>query len=111
MNTPASPVRQSATPTRITTDVLLVGAGVMSATLGSLLKTLQQAKVGTMAIDVWIDRDNLLRKSVQKFSTAQGPSTVTMVVNAYDVPVDVTAPPKSEVADLAQLSQQGGLVG
>ncbi|WP_235492861.1 malate dehydrogenase (quinone) [Aeromicrobium sp. Leaf245] len=41
MNTPASPVRQSATPTRITTDVLLVGAGVMSATLGSLLKTLQ----------------------------------------------------------------------
>ena len=33
--------RQSAVPGRVTTDVLLVGAGVMSATLGSLLRTLQ----------------------------------------------------------------------
>ena len=33
--------RQSATPGRITTDVLLVGGGIMSATLGTLLKSLQ----------------------------------------------------------------------
>lgn len=38
-NVPAT--RPSAAPGRITTDVLLVGAGVMSATLGTLLKTLQ----------------------------------------------------------------------
>lgn len=33
--------RRSASPGRVTTDVLLVGAGVMSATLGSLLRTLE----------------------------------------------------------------------
>ena len=38
-NVPAT--RPSSTPGRITTDVLLVGAGVMSATLGALLKQLQ----------------------------------------------------------------------
>lgn len=41
MNTLAPSTRPSGTPDRITTDVLLVGAGVMSATLGSLLKSLQ----------------------------------------------------------------------
>ena len=38
-NVPA--VRPSSGPERITTDVLLVGAGIMSATLGALLKTLE----------------------------------------------------------------------
>ena len=38
---PVPATRTSGAPHRITTDVLLVGAGVMSATLGSLLKTLQ----------------------------------------------------------------------
>ncbi len=41
MNSPTPATRPSATPERITTDVLLVGAGIMSATLGSLLKSLQ----------------------------------------------------------------------
>ena len=41
MNTLAPSTRPSGTPDRIATDVLLVGAGVMSATLGSLLKSLQ----------------------------------------------------------------------
>ncbi len=40
MNTLAPSARPS-TPDRITTDVLLVGAGIMSATLGSLLRSLQ----------------------------------------------------------------------
>lgn len=38
-NLPARP--QSVAPARITTDVLLVGAGIMSATLGTLIKTLE----------------------------------------------------------------------
>ncbi|RYJ06973.1 MAG: malate dehydrogenase (quinone) [Actinomycetales bacterium] len=38
-NVPAA--RPFATPERITTDVLLVGAGIMSATLGAMLKTLE----------------------------------------------------------------------
>lgn len=33
--------RRSAVPGRVTTDVLLIGAGVMSSTLGSLLRTLE----------------------------------------------------------------------
>jgi malate dehydrogenase (quinone) len=40
LNTLAPSARPS-TPDRITTDVLLVGAGIMSATLGSLLRSLQ----------------------------------------------------------------------
>ena len=34
-------IRPSAVPGRVTTDVLLVGAGIMSATLGSLIRTLE----------------------------------------------------------------------
>jgi hypothetical protein len=70
---------------------------------------LGQAGIEKMAFDVWVDGRQLPRK----MSMATPPGTkldmkTTMTYTAFNVPLSITAPPKSQVADGSDLLGGGG---
>jgi hypothetical protein len=54
--------------------------------------------------ELWVDRDFLPRKQVIDEDTRQGHVSVTARFTSYDQPVDIQAPPPSEVADSSSLT-------
>jgi hypothetical protein len=79
-----------------------------SSLRAQMTQLLQQAGVKSMHLEAWIDAKNLVRRiEVSTGSAAKFAMTMRMDVLAYGVPVHVTAPPPSQVADLAKLAQQG----
>ncbi len=70
-----------------------------------LTAMLSDGQMGPVTLDVWIDGDNLPRKTVQTLSVAGSPTTVTLLVKSYNKPVTVTVPPAAQVVDLAELGK------
>jgi hypothetical protein len=66
----------------------------------------QLSAAGTQmaTIDVWIDADGTVRQLAQESESTLGPVTVTMTIEEYGVPVDVTPPAEEETADLRELT-------
>lgn len=64
----------------------------------------QQAGAKDVTFDLWVGSDNLPRKLVAKFTTAQGAATATMIYSNYNKSVTVSAPPAAQVADGQQLA-------
>lgn len=58
-------------------------------------------------IDVWLDGEGLVRRMHSASVGGQGSMSMAMDVLAYGVPVNVTPPPASQVADLGQLTTSG----
>jgi hypothetical protein len=56
----------------------------------------------TIAYDVWVDADNLVRKLSMDL---QG-STVDMTLSRWGEPVEISAPPPSQVTDVGELMGQ-----
>lgn len=68
---------------------------------------MKQAGFTGSDIDVWLDDKGLVRRIRSAAEGGKGTFTLSMDVLAYGVPVDVTPPPASQVADLGQLAQAG----
>jgi hypothetical protein len=64
---------------------------------------LSSAGTQTATLDVWIDADGTVRQLAQESESALGPVSVTMTIEEYGVPVDVTPPAEEETADLREL--------
>ncbi len=64
----------------------------------------QVAALGTRNADVWIDGSDRVVKWAQDLDVTQDGQTIhesiTYVITAFDVPVDVQAPPADQVWDL-----------
>jgi LppX_LprAFG lipoprotein len=69
-----------------------------------LEQQLSAAGTQTATIDVWIDADGTVRQLAQESESTLGPVTVTMTIEEYGVPVDVTPPAEEETADLRELT-------
>lgn len=78
---------------------------------GALKKLQDQLGVGSMPVDVWIDRNQLVRRVTAQLHT-QGSVPVSMDMEMdvlrYHVPVDVTPPDASQVFDGTSLATKGG---
>lgn len=73
-------------------------------TADALEQTYAQAGVGSMPIDVWIDRENRVRRESMKFSAGAMSLDMTVDFLRFGVPVDTTPPPADQTMDLgAQL--------
>jgi hypothetical protein len=53
---------------------------------------------------VWIDADGTLRQLAQQAQSPLGPVSVTMRIEEYGVPVDVTPPADEDTVDLRELT-------
>lgn len=72
-------------------------------------KTYEQAGIDKMSFNVWVDGRQLPRKvTVATLPGAKMETKMTMNYTAFNVPVSVTAPPKSQVADEADILGGGG---
>lgn len=65
---------------------------------------MKQAGFTGSKIDVWLDDKGLVRRVRSSAEGGKGTFSLSMDVLAYGVPVDVTPPPASEVADMGQLA-------
>ena len=72
-----------------------------------LESVMKQAGFTGSDIDVWLDDKGLVRRVHSSAEGGKGTFTFSMDVLAYGVPVDVTPPPASEVADFASLLNSG----
>jgi hypothetical protein len=76
---------------------------------GPLLKTVAK-RVKTISENVWIDKDNLVRRIALQYKApmAGGPRmAMTMDISDYGAHLTITAPPSNKVFDATQLAQQG----
>jgi hypothetical protein len=98
---------EHATRYRASLDYSLVAdkLGSLSATAKNQLR-----KLGIVPADVWIDDHDRVVKMHYTISgsafgadSASGTAEVTMEITAFDVPVDVQAPPADEVIDITDL--------
>lgn len=67
-------------------------------------KAAKESGMDTMAFDLWVDDQQLPRKVTMK--TAQGakvPLTISVVYRDFGQPVDITAPPASQVTDFSEM--------
>jgi hypothetical protein len=69
--------------------------------------TMKQSGFTGSDIDVWLDDKGLVRRVRSSAVGGKGTFSLSMDVLAYGVPVDVTPPPASQVADLGQLATAG----
>ncbi len=82
------------------------------ATLGQLTPELRAqleqqlgaAGIETVKVDVWIDVDGTMWQLAQHSQTPAGPVAVTMRIEEYGVPVEVTPPADDETVDLRELT-------
>jgi len=90
-----------ATHYRGTADVkkLMANAGLDA----SFVSQLGKSGVSTIKYDLWLNADKLPVKLVEDMTIQGKPTTMTMTMSDYGVPVVVKAPPASQVTDLAKL--------
>ncbi|MFG1998904.1 hypothetical protein ACGFNU_07140 [Spirillospora sp. NPDC048911] len=62
-------------------------------------KTYQQLGTDKIGFDMWVSDDSLPRKIISKVQTGMGAVNTTMLFSDYGKPVEVAAPPASEVGD------------
>jgi len=70
---------------------------------------LDKAGFTSSVIDIWLDGKGLVRRVKTSAQGGKGTFAFSMDVLAYGVPVDVTPPPASQVADMGQLTGAGSL--
>ncbi|GAB2812701.1 lipoprotein [Actinoallomurus bryophytorum] len=72
-------------------------------------KSLGQSGIDKMAFDIWVDGRQLPRKmSMATPPGAKPDMKMTMTYTAFNAPLSITAPPKSQVADGSDLMGGGG---
>jgi hypothetical protein len=72
-------------------------------------KSMGKAGIDKMAFDIWVDGQQLPRK--MNMATPPGAKLdikMTMIYTAFNAPLSITAPPKSQVADGSDLMGGGG---
>jgi hypothetical protein len=69
--------------------------------------TMKQSGFTGSDIDVWLDEKGLVRRVRSSAVGGKGTFSLSMDILAYGVPVDVTPPPASQVADLGRLATAG----
>ncbi|MFV2173846.1 DUF6612 family protein [Actinomadura sp. LOL_016] len=77
-------------------------------------KSIAESGIESMKFDVWVDGQQLPRKMTMSTpSSAAGAMTMSMTYRDYGKPVQIAAPPASQVTDMAQMMQGmgGGLGG
>jgi hypothetical protein len=70
---------------------------------GSLKQMLSSSGLGSIPIDVWIDRAGRVRRESLKFSAAGTSMDMTVSFTRFGVPVDTTPPPADQVLDAGKL--------
>jgi hypothetical protein len=103
---------------RVNVDLAKAAARAPAWERASFKQFAQGLGSGTIPVDVWVDSQNLVRqmREVQHMPSAAGlPSgtEVTQTIDFYDFgqPVQVSAPPASEVASLSQEIPGGSFAG
>ncbi|GGV10531.1 putative lipoprotein [Actinomadura cremea] len=77
-------------------------------------KSIAESGIESMKFDVWVDGQQLPQKMTMSTpSSAAGAMTMSMTYRDYGKPVQIAAPPASQVTDMAQMMQGmgGGLGG
>jgi hypothetical protein len=70
---------------------------------GALKQMLSTSGLGSIPIDVWIDRAGRVRRESMKFSAAGTSMDMTVSFTRFGVPVDTTPPPADQVLDAGKL--------
>lgn len=86
---------------------LAKSAQIDDKTRAELEKSYAAAQMGVTHLDVWIDESFQARRFVSTSETPMGDVTMTMNFKDYGKPVDIAAPPASEVTDLSSLGKLG----
>jgi hypothetical protein len=69
-----------------------------------LEQQLAQTGMETAKVDVWVDADGMVRQLAQESESPIGPMSVTMRIEEYGVPVDVTPPADEDTVDIRELT-------
>ncbi|MGW2208479.1 hypothetical protein [Streptomyces sp. NPDC001781] len=89
-------------------DLATRDSGLGRRELAGLKRQLDQAGVRAETVDLWIDRQNLLVKKVERAETAQGSLVSTAYYRDYGVRVPAEAPPVSDTRDFTELARPKG---
>lgn len=76
-----------------------------------LRQQLTQAGVGTEAVDIWVDDQDLLVKKTEKAETADGQMTQTAYYSDYGVKTGAEQPPAGDTEDVGTLLKKHGGTG
>ncbi|KOV62424.1 hypothetical protein [Streptomyces sp. MMG1121] len=79
--------------------------------LAAVKKQLNEAGITTERVDIWLNGQSLLVKSVSKADTKQGPLQVTNSYSDYGVPVSTEVPPAADTKDFKDLLKSLGTPG
>ncbi|MCW2941587.1 MAG: hypothetical protein JWN00_4572 [Actinomycetia bacterium] len=74
-----------------------------TVTQGKFKDLYTKAGISKIAFDVWVDGNSLPQKMESKVNTAQGAVDTTLVYSDYGKPVNIAAPPASEVGTFSGL--------
>ncbi len=89
----------------------VVPAGSRAAAKATIDKTIELTGTRTVPVDVWIDRDNLVRRFQQRLTFQLGgrgmPITQRFELYDFGTKVDVTPPPARQVKDLSGVAGSG----
>ncbi|MFJ1648967.1 DUF1396 domain-containing protein [Streptomyces sp. NPDC088258] len=67
------------------------------------LKAYEDMGIDKLTMDMWIDGDDLTKQFRTRATTESGPLDMKITFKDYNKPVEIKAPPASEVADLAEM--------
>ncbi|WP_329067338.1 DUF1396 domain-containing protein [Streptomyces sp. NBC_01429] len=67
------------------------------------LKAYEDMGIEKLTMDMWIDGDDLTKQFRTRATTESGPLDMTVKFGEYNKPVEIKAPPASEVADLGEM--------
>jgi hypothetical protein len=70
------------------------------------IKQYEKLGVDKLTMDMWVDGDDHTKQFRMKGAADKGPLDMTITFLDYNKPVDVTAPPAKDVADLADLFKE-----
>ncbi|MDQ0750596.1 hypothetical protein QF034_004827 [Streptomyces africanus] len=70
------------------------------------IKQYEKLGVDKLAMDMWVDGDDHTKQFRMKGAADKGPLDMTITFLDYNKPVNVTAPPAKDVADLADLFKE-----
>lgn len=89
---------------RAQVDILKTLAGVPKEGRDAIKTLLGGKESGTIPLDVWIDKDNLLRKMASSFEVSKHAVGFAFELYDYGTPVEVRVPKPSEVAPVTDPS-------